>query len=226
VSTTFAAFITLIQNEINDIDASMKTRIEGWTNDRHHEICSSRKWNWLEAVSDSTAIAANPLDITTGLKVATVTTEARNVLDILDASASPYQPLYPTTVDAVRASYQNWSAYTGTPTHWYLQGGTKLFLFPAPAASRNYTIRFTKAAQSYTTGSTAVLLIPDRWVEMLKEAVLAKAKRWQDKPQEMALHEQYFQNALARAKAQDGEEAPIIYNQKTYPFSILPKASV
>lgn len=225
MTTTFAAFVAMIQSEINDNDATMKTRIEGWTNDRHHEICSSRRWNWLETVSDSTAIGSSGINIETGLKVSTVTTAARCVLDVLDISASPYQPIYPTTIDAVRASYQNYLSYTGTPSHWYMQGWVTMFMFPSPAASRNYTVRFTKASSSYTTGSTNPLLVPDRWIESLKEAVLSKARRWQDNDS-WKLHEQKFQEVLQRMRSQDGEEAPIIYNQRLYPFSILPKASV
>jgi hypothetical protein len=225
MATTFAALVTAILNEINvSGDSAMQTRVEGWVNDRHHEICSARQWLWLEVTSDSTNIKSSnhPFDIT-ALKVSTTTTAARAIVDVLDTDYSPYLILQPTTVNAVRKSMQDYSNYTDTSEYWYMNTDTTIGLFPKPTtAGRNYTIRYIKASKTYSTGATDALFIPDRWIEVLKDAVLSKAWRWLDN-NKWTQCESMYQAGLERMRRQDSEAAPIISSRQSFMRSRLPK---
>jgi len=214
--TTFAAFVTLIQGEINDIDPAMKTRIESWTNDLHFRICSSKRWQWLVVTSSSTLIKASthPYDYSE--------LNPRCILDVLDIDFDPVKPLAPTTADAIRTSYNQYSSSTGYPNWWYDTEG-KLALYPIPDASgRNYTIRYIKQPTVLGTGSTTSLLIPDRWIEVLKDAVLSKAFSWLDKDQKSQKHEAMFQGGLQTMKAQESEAAQVIYEGQASRPDIFP----
>lgn len=219
--TTFAAFVTLIQGEINDTDSAMKTRIEGWTNDLHFRICSSKRWQWLVTTSSATLInAANhPYALTT--------LNPRAILDVLDIDSDPDRPLLPSSEDAIRTSLSQYSSSTGYPEWFYVQSGAKLGLHPMPdAAGRNYTIRYIAQPTILATGATTPLLVPDRWIEVLKDAVLSKAYQWLDKVNKAQLHEGMFQEGLRVMKQQDGEDIQIIYKGQMTRPDIFPEEIV
>ena len=223
MSTTFAAFVSAIQNEINDSDAAMKTRIEGWVNDLMHRICSSHRWQWLITTSASTLIKSSNHPYT----LSSLSTKCRTVLDVRDEDDSPPKPLYPTTEDAVRNSLFQYTSATNSPSWWYVQADVSLGLFPIPdTTGRNYTIRYIQQYVSLGTGSTTALLLPDRWLEVLKDAVLSKAYSWLDKDNKALKHEAAFQGGLKAMKAQDGENQQAIYQNQFGPPDIFPNEIV
>ena len=224
MATTFAAFVAAIQNEINDQDAAMKARIEGWINDLHHFICRAHRWQWLIKTSDSTLIKASthPYDLTS-LKVATVTTPCRTVLDVRDEDFSPPRPLICTSEDSVRQSLMQYASSTGAPYWFYQRGDNKLGLFPIPdTTGRNYTVRYLILSTSYTTGSTNPLLIPDDWITVLKDAVLGKAYDFLDRVPKATEHKTMFLQELEVMKVQDSETVQQIYPRQFVPPDIFP----
>jgi len=217
---TFAALVALIQNEINDNTSQMQTRIEGWVNDAHHEICAYRDWVWLEAVVTSITLKTSnlPINIQTGFS-----TPLRKILDILDYTASPYDPLRESTSDEVRGFMQNYANFTDIPEYYYMIGVTLDLFPPADATGRSYSIRGTKLASSYTTGSTSALLVPDRWVSALKYSVLYRAWAWLNDPR-AATSIAEFNRLLDKMLSEDTSEgAKIQYAHRRPPNSILPR---
>ena len=224
MTTTFAAFNAIIQNEINDNTAAMLLRIESWTNDAHYEICNARDWHWLEKVSDSTTLtsANTPFAYATTLKVATVTTLARKLLDVIDVSKSPNEALIFCTDQQLRQAEIDYSGYTSEPEYWLIQAGL-LKVFPGlDTTGRAFTMRFVQDAAPYTAGSTSALLIPDRHIATLKAAVLHRVWSWLNDtraPQRFA----EFGKLFTEMKTEDAERAPIIYSQWFIPRTRLPR---
>lgn len=223
MATTFAAFNAVIQTEVNSTQAGMLACIESWTNDAHFNICNDRDWNFLEKVSDSTTLtsANTPYDYAT-LKVATVNTNVRKILDVIDVSVSPNEPLKFCTDQQLREAGIDYSGYTSDPSYWMIQAG-KLKVFPGlDTTGRAFTMRFIQDAAAYTAGSTTALLIPDRWIHALKAAVLYRAFSWLvDGRANQRFVE--FQTLLNEMRAEDAARAPIIYSQWFVPRTSIPR---
>lgn len=212
MSTTFAALCAEVQSEIADTSSAMLTRIGGWVNEFHFQICSKRKWKWMEAVSDSILIKSTnyPFPISS-LKVATVATPASKILDVLDVDYSPEFPLRETTVEAIRQSNQDYTTNTsGPPAYWYpyVQGYIKLFPNP-DTTGRNYTFRFRKALSKFGAGATTAINIPDEWNHVLKNAATAKAFKWLDDSRSSDYFKEY-QIGLENMEADDSNNNVIL----------------
>lgn len=211
MTTTFAALCASVQVEIADTSAAMLTRIEGWVNEFHFQICSRRRWQWLDAVSDSILIkdTNSPFPISS-LLVATVSVPASKILDVVDVDYSPQYALTETTKEAIRESNLDYATNTnGPPDYWYAWTQGYIRLFPNPdTTGRNYTIKFRKAVTAFPAGSVLPIALPDEWAHVLKNAVTSKAFRWLDDSR-MANYEKEYQLGISNMENDDSNSVTI-----------------
>jgi len=177
----FNALVSVIQGEINDYSARMKTKIEGWVNEGHKLICQQRAWGFLNVKqSDSMTLgtADFPLSILTGIKVATVVTAAQDIRAIYDITDGTFQNIVQSTMEQVRDSYQVDYSQDGPPEFWYFVSDNMIEVFPKVSADRIFQFSFKKKLITYATGATTALLIPDEYIDTLKEYVCYRVYRF------------------------------------------------
>lgn len=177
----FNALVASVQAELNDYSARSKTRIEKWINDGHRMICQSRSWNFLKACTsdDMTFTSASfPISLLTAIKIATVTTEIAQVYAVYDITDSTFQEVKQSTLEKVREQYQTDYSQDGPPEFWYPVKDNYIDIYPAISANRIFQFSVKKRLSTYATGSTAALLIPDDYINVLEEYVIARAYRY------------------------------------------------
>lgn len=192
----FNTFVSAVQLELNDYSARTKLRVEGYVNAGHKLICQKRSWDFLNVkTSDDMTFApsAFPIDITTDIKVATVATAAQEINAIYDITDGTFDEIKQSTLEQVRAMFDINNAQDSTPDYWYFVGDTKIQFFPSISASRIFQFSFKKKLITYATGATTALLIPDSYIETLKEYVLYLAYRFKADDRATASYEAYQQ---------------------------------
>ena len=208
----FNAMVSQIQSELNDYSARSKTRIEGWINESHKQICQQRSWGFLNIKqSDQMTLGtANfPLSILTGIKVATVTTEAKEIRAIYDITDGTFDEVKQSTMEQVRAAYQMDYSQDGSPEYWYFVSDNMIQVYPLLSADRIFQFSFKKKLITYVSGAATALLIPDDYIDTLKERVLYRAYRFKsDERAEQAL--QAYKDLLAGMIAAEASKAGII----------------
>lgn len=223
---TFAAFVTAIKEECNDVSSRLSTIIERYVNEEHHRLVSLRDWDFLVVrKSDSTSIttAAVPFDIAT-IKVATITTPAQRILSMCDTTDGNEYPLTFTTIDEIRNNYPSFTTFTGKPEYWYYQNDDKVNVWPALDQTRTFVFEFTKASKTYTTGEAVALLIPDKFLSVLTQKVLSRV--WQYKTDERwQTAEIAYKEALKEMIAACSTKTKLQYAGTGMRASQLPKLS-
>ncbi len=214
----FNTLVTAIQNELNDFGPRTSTRIVQWVNEGHKFICQSRRWNFLRVrYSDEITIAPAgfPFDIEASIKVATVVTAAKSIQQIWDVSDGVYTPLAQTTAEQMRDSFYTDYSQSDSPTLWYYVTGKTIKVFPETSDNRKLIFSFEKKIPDYAAGATTALLIPDEYVDVLKNYVLFKAYLYKN-DQRSQLFSSAYQSLLKTMVEAEANKAGIIYDDKFF----------
>jgi hypothetical protein len=227
MSTTFAAFVAIIQGEGNDSSTRMKTLIERWVNEEHYRICTMKDWDFLivdKSDSTSIAVAAIPFDIAT-IKLATITTPARRIFDVRDTTDGSEYPLWKATIQEISARYPSYVQSTGTPEYWFYENNNKVNFWPKLDATRTFVFTYLKAAKTYTTGSADNLLIPDEWLKVLIAAVMERFWKYRTDDRFKFAKDDYDSTISDMCKAA-ASRAGILYATNVGPVDRMPRLVV
>jgi len=214
----FNTLVTAIQNELNDFGLRTSTRIVQWVNEGHKFICQSRRWSFLRVrYSDQITIAPAgfPFDIESSITVSTTVTPAKSIQAIWDVTDGTYDPMEQTTAEQLRDHFPTDYAQSDSPTLWYYVTGKTIKVFPETSDSRKLVFSFEKKISDYAVGSTAALLIPDEYIDVLKNYVLFKAYLYKNDDRDTLFAESY-KNQLNAMITAESNKAGIIYDQPYY----------
>ena len=220
----FNTLVTAIQNELNDFGPRTITRIVQWVNEGHKFICQSRRWNFLrvrESDEITIAPAGFPFDIEASITVATTATPAKSIQQVWDVTDGTYDVLEQTTAEQLRDNFPTDYAQSDSPTLWYYVTGKTIKVFPETSDDRKLIFSFEKKIPDYAAGATTALLIPDEYVDVLKNYVLFKAYLYKN-DQRSALFSQAYQSLLKAMVEAEANKAGIIYDSPESKFYRFP----
>lgn len=201
-----------IKSELNDYSKRSAIRITAWINECHRLICQKRRWRFL-VVRESDEMefehADTPINIETDIEVGGVAVPAQNIISIYDVTDGTYHDIKQTTMDQLRGTFRD--NYSGEPEYWWYVSDKEIQFYPLLSSARKFIFSFQKKLSTYTTNSTSPLLIPDEYVDVLKELVLYKAYRYKTDDRAGAVMENY--NALMGDMIQaEANKTGIVYD--------------
>ena len=219
----FNSLVSAVQLECNDYSARTKTRIESWINECHRSICQKRNWQFLIVHKSDTmtfAPADFPIDLDSAVEVGAVATAVQKVLAIYDVTNGSYDLIDQSTSENIREDFPTDFEST-TPLYWFYTSENNIDIYPEPSDDVDLIFSFQKKLSTYATGSTDALLIPDEYVDVLKELVLYKVYRFKADDRAGSTLENYKElyDSMVSAEA---EKAPIIYDRPTRKFYRFP----
>jgi len=210
----FNTLYAAIQNELNDYGSRTGTRIVKWINEGHKSICQRRRWSFLVVrTSDEMSVlpAGFPFNIETGIKVATTTTAAQNIIAMWDTTDGTYQEVKQTTHEQLRDHYPTDVGYSVNPLLWYYLTNKTIAVFPETSETRKFIFSFQKKLSTYVAGSTDALLIPDEYIDVLQDYVLFKAYLFKSDDR-AEMYKNSYKDLLAGMIEAESNKSGIIYD--------------
>lgn len=226
----YNAMVSEIQGELNDYSARMKTKIEGWVNECHKIICQKRAW-WFLTVkkSDEITLGASdfPMDITADITVSSTVTPAAHINAMFDTTDGVYREVKHGTFEIIRAEDTMVYSQDSAPTYYYYSEENKIDVFPAISADRKFVFSFKKKLSTYASGAATALLIPDDYIDTLKEFVLSRAYRFKSDDRSPECYQNYLE-AYSMMVAADAKKTGVTderVNVNTQLFPMIVDAS-
>lgn len=219
----FNTLVIAVQSELNDYSSRTKTRIESWINEGHRSICQKRNWRFLIVHESDTMTFATtdfPVDLDTDVTVGAVAVAVQKIIAIWDITDGSHKVIDQTTLETLRDQFPTDYEST-TPLYWYYTSDNKINIYPDPQADVDLIFSFQKKLSTYASGSTDALLIPDEYVDVLKEYVLYKAYRYKADDRSGSTLENYKELYDSMVDAEANKD-PILYDRPTRRFYRFP----
>lgn len=194
-----------IKEEINDFSSRTAVRITRWINRCHRFICLHKRWSFLVVRRSDELELDNddmPLDIETDIEAGGVVAPAQNVIQVYDITDGTWQEVKKSYHRAVRDRFKNEYGQAGAPLFWYYIDPKKVEFFPILDEKRKFVFSIQKKVPEYTTGSTAPLLIPDEYIDVLTDYVLYRAFSYKTDDRAAIARQDYFEGLSAMIDAE------------------------